>query len=148
MLFRSNALEFKYGILHEDEQFTPRALLKAKSVVMTGVSFYRYIIRDGSITTKKDKRKNATDFCETCLELEAIYNELEDEELKKMLLDLLVAKYLSLFESGGLSKYGKKYLPIDFLSRNATSGKTIKKVKLMRISPKLYHLVRTVLKRG
>ena len=143
----SNGLRFKYGILHEDEQFTPRALLKADSVVLTGVDFYRYIIRDGSITTKKDKRKNAKDFYETCCELETVYNGLKDAELRAMLLDSLASKYLSLFESGDLSRYGREYLPAKFLKRVAQSGKTKSKVKLICISPRLYHLVRGLVKR-
>lgn len=143
----SNCLSFKRGILHEDEQFTPRALLKADSVILTGVKFYRYIIRDGSITTKKDKRKNAKDFYETCRELESIYNGIDDAELKALLLDSLASKYLSLFESGDLSKYGREYLPIEFLKRVAQFGKTKSKVKLISFSPRLYHLVRSLVKR-
>ncbi len=142
-----NELFFKPGILHEDEQFTPRAFLKANSVILTNIDFYHYIIRDGSITTKKDKRKNAVDFYETCCELEKIYNELEDDELKKMLLNSLASRYLSLFEMGDLSKYGRKYLPLDFLKRTASSRKTIVKVKLIGFSPRVYHLIRRLFKK-
>jgi len=144
---RQNELEFKYGILHEDEQFTPRVLVRAQSVYLSDIVFYHYIIRDGSITTKKDKRKNATDFYETCLELERIYRSLEDKELSIMLLDLLVVKYLSLFESGGLYKYGKQYLPKEFLARNAVSRKTKNKLGLMSFSPRIYHMIHSVLKK-
>ena len=51
-----NDLWFKKGILHEDEQFTPRALLKSEKVVVSNKLFYHYIIRENSITTKKYKR--------------------------------------------------------------------------------------------
>ena len=72
-----NALMFKNGIFHEDEEFTPRALLLAKSVVNTGESYYHYVIRENSIMTKKDKRKNAVDFFSTCESLCDIYDKLE-----------------------------------------------------------------------
>ena len=37
-----NDLYFEYGILHEDEEFTPRALLKAERVVLTDYVYYHY----------------------------------------------------------------------------------------------------------
>ena len=37
-----NDLYFEYGILHEDEEFTPRALLKAERVVLTDCVYYHY----------------------------------------------------------------------------------------------------------
>ncbi|MBE6602909.1 MAG: glycosyltransferase [Ruminococcaceae bacterium] len=142
-----NDIAFKCGILHEDEQFTPRMLIKAKSVVLTGAVFYHYMIREGSITTKKDKRKNATDFYSTCLELEEIYKSIEDIELKTALLDSLSEKYLSLFESGRLYKYGKQYLSKDFLKRNSYRKKTKMKAKLILFSPRIYHLVKVACKK-
>lgn len=57
-----NNLLFKKGIMHEDEEFTPRALLAAKSVVLTDLAFYRYNNdRVNSIinsTAKKRKKGN------------------------------------------------------------------------------------------
>ena len=97
-----NDLLFKCGILHEDEQFTPRAFLVADRVKETGVNFYRYQIREGSITTGKDFRKNGRDLFETCLELKALYEKLEDAELRNILLDSLVVKYLSICQDGCL----------------------------------------------
>lgn len=131
-------IEFKRGILHEDEQFTPRAILQAKTVVITGVDFYHYIIRRDSITTKSDKRKNAEDFYLTCCELEQIYKKIEDKELSDNLLDLLVRKYLSLFYSGNIFRYGKKYYHRLFMIRNAKTARTRCKVALYCISPRLY----------
>ncbi len=141
-----NELEFKYGILHEDEQFTPRAFLKASSVVVTGICFYHYIIREGSITTKKDKRKNATDLYATCCELESIYQNIEDVELKEMLLNSLSSKYLSLFQQGRLYRYGREYLHKDFIKRNARLPKNKRKAFLYGISPRLYYLINKLTK--
>lgn len=141
-----NELFFKFGILHEDEQFTPRAFLKANSVIYTGITFYHYIIRDGSITTKNDKRKNMKDLFSTCCELEGIYNALDDSELKKLLLDSLVVKYLNMFQVGKLYQYGKEYTYTDFIKKNAYGSKTKAKTTLFCFNQKCYWWINTFLK--
>lgn len=141
-----NELQFKKGILHEDEQFTPRAFLKANSVINTGITFYHYIIRDNSITTKKDKRRNARDLYETCCELEVIYNHLADVELRDMLLDSLVVKYLYIAQAGRLYRY-KELLHKDFVKRNAKSKRTTLKAALYCTSPVLYYHVNDIAKK-
>lgn len=141
-----NSLKFKYGILHEDEQFTPRVLLSARSVAVTGICFYHYIIREGSITTKKDKSKNARDLYDTCCELEKIYNSIDDEELRDLLLNSLVSKYLNLSYQGRIYKYGKEYLHKDFIKRNARSVKNKKKARLYCLSPRMYCFVNNITK--
>lgn len=134
----SNDLYFKVGILHEDEEFTPRAFLCADSVVVSNITFYSYIIRENSITTQIDKRKNADDFYNTCIELEAIISGLKDVELKYSMLDSLSAKYLSLFQAGKLYKYGKSYFHKDMIRRNSKTKRTRAKALLYLISPRLY----------
>ena len=144
---RENHLSFKPGILHEDEQFTPRTFLAAGSVVESGICFYHYIIRTDSITTQCDLRKNAADLYNTCLELTALYEQLADRELKNLLLDSLVTKYLSLFQTGKLQQYGKNYIHKRFVLHNARRGKTICKALLFAMSPSLYWRVNHITKR-
>lgn len=143
----NHALEFKYGIVHEDEQFTPRAFLAAERVRETGVCFYCYQIRESSITTGKDYRKNARDLYETCQELQALYEKLEDEELKNRLLDSLVVKYLSLFQAGRLYRYGRVCIRKTFVRANARSKKTRAKARLFSLSPRLYWHINAFMKR-
>lgn len=138
---QSNNLYFKKGILHEDEEFSPRALLAANTIICSGVFFYHYVIREDSITTKKDKRKNAQHLYTTCCELEIIYNKLKNEELKLYLLDSLTEKYLNMFQVGRLYKYGREYYHTEFILRNAKLGYTKKKAFLYSISPRLYFVV-------
>ena len=133
-----NRLSFKKGILHEDEQFTPRAFLAAKRVANSQLCFYHYVIRDGSITTGMDMRKNARDFYETSQELLPIYQQLEDPRLKTLLIDSLTVKYLSLFQTGRLYRNGKEYCPKAFLWRQAKLPKTRAKAALFCLSPRLY----------
>ena len=132
------ALRFKYGRLHEDEEFTPRAFLKAERIFNTGIVFYHYIIRENSITTQKDKRKNAESLFQTCIELQTIYSLIDNVKLKKLLCDSLVAKYLGMIQTGNLAQYGNKYLHRGFLLRNAKRLKTKFKTFIFALSPKLY----------
>lgn len=142
----NNKLMFKKGIYHEDEEFTPRAILLANTVINTGVTYYHYIIRENSITTKKDKRKNAIDLYDTCLNLCDVYDKLEDEELKLCMKDLLVNKYLSLFQDGRLYMYGSEYFHKDFIVSNAYKKQTKRKALLYKISPRFYWRVNAFLK--
>lgn len=135
-----NGLEFKKGILHEDEQFTPRAFLKANAVINTGVTFYHYIIRENSITTKKDKRRNARDLYATCCELETIYNQLADTQLRDMLLDSLAVKYLFMMQTGKLHRY-PEYHHKAFIKKNAKRKTTKLKAMLYGVSPAIYYHV-------
>ncbi len=55
-----NGLEFFEGVLYEDLEFTPRALLKAKSCLMIPDVFYHYLMRSGSIINNISQ-KNVND---------------------------------------------------------------------------------------
>lgn len=131
-------LWFRYGILHEDVEFTPRAFLTAESVRYTGVVLYHYLIRNDSITTRKDRRKNMRDLYETCCELEKMYKSIEDVELRKLMRDTLTASYLSLFQAAKAYTYGREYIHRGFCLRNAKRGKTKLKALLFCLSPRLY----------
>lgn len=144
-----NKLEFKKGILHEDEEFTPRAMLSGKSVIGTDIYFYNYIIRENSITTTKNKDKNAVDMIQTLKELEIIYNKIDDAQLKAMLMNDLVAKYLNTFQVCMLYKPKYKHLiDKDFIKNKATTRKNKLKVVLFLFSKNLYYFVNYISKKG
>lgn len=143
-----NELEFKIGIFHEDEQFTPRAFLKAKKVIGTDIGFYNYIIREGSITKKVDLSINGINVLQSCYELAEIYKKLNDKELKRFLNDYLVTLYLYGFQMGSL--YGKKYNQLidkRFLLKRATSFRNRSKVLLFVINIRLYYFINMFLKK-
>lgn len=131
-------LWFRYGIFHEDVEFTPRAFLAAGSVVYTESVLYHYMIRSDSITTMKDKRKNMKDLYGTCCEQEKLYESIEDAELRELMQDTLVASYLSLFQEAKAYTYGREYIHKAFCLRNAKGGKTRLKAVLFCLSPRLY----------
>ncbi len=142
-----NNLLFKFGILHEDVEFTPRAFLLANTVASVKNKFYHYIIREDSITKQKDMRRNASDLYNTCCEHEVRFNQIEDIELKSLLLDWVVCSYLSLFQRARLYKYGKEYIHKSFCKKNAFLKKTKFKSFLFGISPRLYWHVNNILKK-
>lgn len=144
---RNNKLEFKYGLLHEDEQFTPRVFLAAEKVVGSNILFYNYIIREDSITTSKNKIRNAEHLIKIFKELENIYNDLQDQDLKRLLNESLVSKYLNLFQVAELYKEEYVYL-IDkkFLKGKAVSNKNKLKVFLFLLDKKLYYNVNRIYK--
>lgn len=143
-----NNLFFKFGILHEDEEFTPRVFLKAHSVIYTNIEFYHYVIRENSICTQNDKRRNAKDIYSTCCELEVLYNKINHPKLKAYLLDTLTRMYLNTFQTGKLYQYGKEFLHKDLVYRNAKLPKTRLKAVLYTLSPKLYYFVNKTCKKG
>lgn len=143
-----NNFKFKEGLLHEDEQFTPRVFLKAERVIATDIVFYNYLIRDGSITTSKNKVKNALHLIETCKELEKTYSQVEDKNLRELLEDSLVNKFLNAFQIGGLHK--KKYTNLvdgAFLKGKALTKRNKLKVSLFLMNRKVYFYTNRTLKK-
>ncbi|RHV33237.1 glycosyltransferase [Ruminococcus sp. OM05-10BH] len=143
---QKNKLQFKKGILHEDEEFTPRCFLKAEKVVYMNHFFYNYRIRENSITTNSG-RKNAEDFFNTCYSLDKIYKKLEDKELKNILENELVDKYLFMFQKCRLYRSEDRYLiKKDFLKGKSMKMKTKIKSQLFLLNPWLYFWVNEIIK--
>lgn len=134
-----NNLFFKYGILHEDEQWTPRVLLLANKVKYINYAFYNYVIREDSITQKKNKKRNAADILNTCYELNEHYKSVEDKKLKDLLNRYLLKVFLGAVYMG--YTFGdRRGLQIDkkFVNGKALSIKDIIRVIIFKISPPLY----------
>lgn len=60
VFLKENGLRFREGILHEDNEFTPRACLKAKSVKVIPDILYNYRVRSGSIMTTAITERGAS----------------------------------------------------------------------------------------
>ena len=89
-----NDVRFKKGILHEDEQWTPRMMLAADKVVYLPIDVYEYMLRENSITTSGDRPKNGEDIANTCEELYAIYSQIQDRVLRTVALRYNAKLYL------------------------------------------------------
>ena len=98
------------------------------------------MIREGSITTQKNKIRNAEHLISTCKELEKIYEKIDNKELKSLLLNNLVDKYLNVFQVAGLHK--RKYahlLDNEFLNDKAHTARNKKRVMLWKFNKSLYY---------
>lgn len=142
----NNKLKFLKGVFHEDEEFTPRAMLKANKIKFLDYKFYYYVYNNNSITKKKDKSKNITDIYMISDRLENLYNSVSDIKARKLLNDRLV--YIRLLAFGMQNEYDKK----NSFSRTKIFNKSVKiknkfKTLLYIISPKFYFMI-LKLKRG
>ncbi|WP_433959451.1 glycosyltransferase [Cytobacillus horneckiae] len=140
-----NSLFFKEGILHEDEDWTPRVFLIAEKVKYIDLLFYYYIIRHNSITTKVDKSQNGIDLINTCNALEKHYSNIEDKELKILLNDYLVTVYLQAIHYGDLYRRKNLY-STKFLFGKAKTKKNKIKVLLFLINNNLYKIINDISK--
>ncbi len=131
-----NGLEFKEGIYHEDEEFTPRALLKANNISLYNKEFYGYRQRYGSIMNSNLNLKKGLDVLETCGQLQQIYTQISDKKLRKKLLN-----YIGVLSTKQIIKY--KMIQISLserirIYRNIKWGGYKLKTLGLVISPNLY----------
>ena len=138
-LIKENKLFFKKSIYHEDNLWTPQIFLKAERVMYYDLDFYRHVQRKGSITKLEDKTKNGIDLLNICYELAVIYENIQDEETKKILNDVLVSLYLRAVSIGKLTRNEyKKMINKEFLLGKSLRLKNKIKSALFIISPVLY----------
>lgn len=133
-----NNLEFKVGIYHEDEEFTPRALIKANLISIYDEEFYIYRQRVGSITNSNKSTKNIQDLFAICDDLEDVSRNIENKELKKLFKRHLASSCL-------YTIYKNKLLNVDrnvkqIISRNSVTLPLRIKSTLLNINENLYIL--------
>ena len=56
---QSNDLKFYVGLLHEDQEFTPRAYFKARRIAFDPTIAYNYVQREGSIMKSANPKKSS-----------------------------------------------------------------------------------------
>ncbi len=142
-----NKLQYRVGYLHEDEEFTPRAFLKAEKVIGTDIIFYNYIIRGGSLTTQENKIENAEYIMKICNEYEKLYSEIKDDELRRLLNNNLVDLYLNIFQVARL--YKKKYnylINKSFLRGKAYTKRNKLRVALFMFNKRVYYFINKISK--
>lgn len=101
-LILDNNLFFQCGILHEDELWTPQAVLKAGTVYTSEYAYYHYLRRAGSITKQNDKARNGLDMLHVCRELDVLAKNIEDPVLKKYMGNHIAMLYMTGMTEGKL----------------------------------------------
>ncbi len=141
-----NHLRFKEGILHEDVEFTPRALMTSRNVLEIPDCLYHYVVRENSISTRKDQTKNIQDLFRTLKELDCLA-EQQEWELKRWMKDALLDSYLNMIYSARM--YQKRYRQM--VDRRFLEGKAVTRwnkcrVLLCRCSIRLYCRINDIYK--
>lgn len=144
-----NDLFFKNGVLYEDQEWTPRVFLKAKSVKQIDFLFYYYIVRQGSITQSKEGRAMGLDMLTICYELEKVYQQLDGTELKKLLNNDLSKLFLYAVEIGEFysNKYNNLYSK-SFLLGKPLGARSKAKVCLFILNKSAYKYIHILHKRS
>ena len=135
-----NQFRFKKGILHEDEEFTPRVLLKASRVVLTDHAFYHYEnTRSGSIMNSHSmSMKKIQDRIQTYEKQRKSYLEVKPRRLRRLLEDDLSWKYMDCYCDCAPEK--RKDLKINriIVFKCAYHARRRLKALVFLVSPELY----------
>lgn len=147
----SNDLKFYEGILHEDQEFTPRAYCQAKRIAYTDKHIYYYNQREGGIMKSSRNEKRCRDLLTVADSLYdfAIQNTPIDSRTYKSLLQRV---YFNVTQS--LAFYTPLVMPISEYKRRPYypmdsalfSGNMRYKLLLANFSPTLYTLIHRWLK--
>lgn len=141
-LFNNN-LFFMTGILHEDQEFTPRAYLLSSRICYFPQHIYNYFQRDGSIMKSDNSKRKTIDLIKIA---DSLYNFLNKQNLdpaaKGWLLDriaFIVGQSLTHSIKAGIDMSSikmKPYMPLKYRNENHWSIKF--KYQLINISPAAY----------
>ncbi|WP_298535123.1 glycosyltransferase [uncultured Algibacter sp.] len=139
----SNRLLFMEGILYEDLEFTPRALLKAEKCITLPSVCYHYLVREGSIVTNV-KPKNIQNRFSILNELTKLLDENTASELYRSTLSKVIIhtaeSSFDLAAKSGVEISDEIINVIDKLVSNKKLKFQIsKKLLLININPRLYY---------
>ncbi len=139
VFLKENNLSFLVGRYHEDCEFTPRVYLAAKSVLQTDVEHYIRFIRENSITTKPDQRKNVIDMLFIARRIVRYSKSLNNIRVKRLLRNSICMSYLGSFVGADVFQYKgenyKEYIDKKIVFNNV---KNIVRKLIFVFSPRLY----------
>ena len=123
---QQNDIQFKYGYLHEDEDFSPRILLKAQNVALMPepIIFYR-VKREGAISSNI-REKNLTDTLQIVRDLNVYYQQNNATPVFYEMLFVLLIGTLQLMEQKGMQIEKSNVLLLDQLATNVQQHRTAK----------------------
>lgn len=130
---------FVEGILHEDVEFTPRVIEQARQILEVPDAFYHYVVREGSISTRRDKTKNIRDLFCTLEQTSIRAQRMTNKELGKWTKEAVLNSYLSMVQDAGM--YKKKYrhmLNKRFVIGKAATLRNHLRVALFLVNVRLY----------
>ena len=146
-LIKENEIYFLDGIVHEDEEWSPRVLIAAKKIMFIPNCYYNYVQHPQSITKSKQKIKNLESTFLICDRMERFFLNvsLRDEANRKYYLDMLARLYMSMSCCGVLPKGTYKRFDKNFPKKYAYLNRTQQQVLLYSFNIHLYRYIRKVL---
>ena len=99
---------FKEGIYFEDTEWTPRLLLKAKSVTSTGLMAYNYLLRQGSITQSVEEKKKRKLLEDKLLLVDSMKEQMQEVEDKRWFEGMIAQTVLSILGYISANYYGER----------------------------------------
>lgn len=108
-------LKYMEGVLHEDQEFTPRAYFLARRIAFENLVVYNYVQRDGSIM-KSNNPKKTTDLLKVC---ESLWNfAQENTQIESSIRYCFINRVSFLFSQAlaNLCRCGIKEFPGDYKS--------------------------------
>lgn len=144
---KDHNIHFTEGILHEDVEFTPRALLECGKVVSLPDQFYRYMVRENSISTQKNKEKNARDLFATLRAQDQMADQ-QESELRKWMKNAILDSYLNMIQTARMyQKQYRKLVDKRFLLGKATTNWNRFRVLICFVNLRLYCFMNDFYKR-
>lgn len=135
---QEHRLRFREGRLHEDVEFTPRAILACEKILELPDRLYHYVIREDSISTQKNREKNIKDLTLT-LQEQCLSAERQDPELKKWMKNAVLCSYLNLVQDVRMYQpQYRKLLDRSLLIGNAATGWNRFRAGLCFLNVRLY----------
>lgn len=134
-----HGFQFVEGILHEDVEFTPRVIEQAEKILEVPDAFYYYIVREGSISTRRDRTKNIQDLFHTLKRTSIRAEQMANKELSRWTKDAVLNSYLSMVQDARM--YKKKYrhlLDKRFVFGKAATSKNRLRAALFLLNVRLY----------
>lgn len=142
-------INFKKDLLHEDEDWFPRIMLKAKRVTYINYLFYHYVIRENSITMSKNKMNNVRSKMLIADGLYSLYmNEIQTLSVRNTLINYLADMVIN--TSDFIDTNWKEYSKIIdriFVIKSSKKIKTLLKGIIFVISPKMYSKLKKIMKK-
>ena len=143
-----NQLTFKEGILHEDVEFTPRALLKCGKIIELPDQLYHYMVRENSISTQKNKEKNARDLFATLRAQDQMADQ-QEPELRKWMKNGILNSYLNMIQTARMyQKQYRKLVDKHFLLGKAATNWNRFRVLICLVNLRLYCFMNDFYKRA
>lgn len=134
-----NKFRFVEGILHEDVEFTYRVIMSSKYVLSVPDAFYYYVIRDGSISTQRDRTKNIQDLFQTLEQINACAEQTVNRELGKWMKNAALNSYLNMIQEARMYQpQYRRYIHKSFLWGKAATPWNCVRVILCTINVRWY----------